>query len=216
MTAVRSAWHAGGSSVWVARRTCKAVVEGFEFPRHALRPAHIPRGLWFCGSKLTTCSRERAIRLLTCQQIDARPSPRPTGGSGATGAQEIGEHNRGSLPRPARCRGSAAAGPGLALLLANAPGHCGGVDVDRAVLELYGLAPEEFTAARNALVKAAKDAGDHDERLVEGAAQADAGRLAGQPAGAHRARPGERVDRARRPTAPGGRTCPLTAHGYGN
>jgi hypothetical protein len=35
------------------------------------------------------------------------------------------------------------------------------VDVDRAVLELYGLAPEEFTAARNALVRAAKDAGEH-------------------------------------------------------
>ena len=40
-------------------------------------------------------------------------------------------------------------------------GHCGGVDADRAVLGLYGLAPEEFTAARNALVKAAKDAGEH-------------------------------------------------------
>ena len=51
--------------------------------------------------------------------------------------------------------------PRLALLQANAPGHCGGVDVDRAVVELYGLAPEEFTAARNALVKATKDAGDH-------------------------------------------------------
>jgi hypothetical protein len=49
----------------------------------------------------------------------------------------------------------------VALLVANPPGHCGGVDIDRAVLELYGLAPEEFTAARNALVKAAKDAGDH-------------------------------------------------------
>jgi hypothetical protein len=35
------------------------------------------------------------------------------------------------------------------------------VDVDRAVLELYGLAAEEFTAARNALVKAAKDGGEH-------------------------------------------------------
>jgi hypothetical protein len=35
------------------------------------------------------------------------------------------------------------------------------VGVDRAVLELYGLAPEEFTAARNALVKAAEDVGDH-------------------------------------------------------
>jgi hypothetical protein len=42
--------------------------------------------------------------------------------------------------------------PRVALLVAAAPGHCGGVDVDRAVLELYGLAPEEFTAARNALV----------------------------------------------------------------
>ena len=29
------------------------------------------------------------------------------------------------------------------------------------MLELYGLAPDEFTAARNALVKATKDAGDH-------------------------------------------------------
>jgi hypothetical protein len=46
-------------------------------------------------------------------------------------------------------------------LVAAAPGQRGGVDVDRAVLKLYGLAPEEFTAARNALVKAAKDAGDH-------------------------------------------------------
>ena len=46
------------------------------------------------------------------------------------------------------------------MLVANAPGHCRGVDVDRAVLELYGLEPEEFTAARNALVKATKDAGD--------------------------------------------------------
>ena len=42
------------------------------------------------------------------------------------------------------------------MLLATA-GHCGGVDADRAVLELYGLAPEEFTAARNALVQATED-----------------------------------------------------------
>jgi hypothetical protein len=37
----------------------------------------------------------------------------------------------------------------------------GGVDVDRVVLELHGLAPEEFKAARNALVKATKAAGEH-------------------------------------------------------
>jgi len=34
------------------------------------------------------------------------------------------------------------------------------MDVDAAVIELYGLAPEDFTAARNQLAKTAKDAGD--------------------------------------------------------
>ena len=34
------------------------------------------------------------------------------------------------------------------------------VDVAAAALELYGLPPEEFTAARNQVVKQAKDAGD--------------------------------------------------------
>jgi hypothetical protein len=34
------------------------------------------------------------------------------------------------------------------------------MDVEAAVLELYGLAPKEFTAARNRLAKAAKDQGD--------------------------------------------------------
>lgn len=34
------------------------------------------------------------------------------------------------------------------------------VDVDAAVIELYGLAPEEFTHARNELAQVAKDAGD--------------------------------------------------------
>jgi hypothetical protein len=37
--------------------------------------------------------------------------------------------------------------------------HCGVVDPN-AVLELYGLPPEQFTAARNQLAKALKDAGD--------------------------------------------------------
>jgi hypothetical protein len=36
----------------------------------------------------------------------------------------------------------------------------GGVDVDVAAVELYGLPPEQFTAARNQVAKAAKDAGD--------------------------------------------------------
>jgi hypothetical protein len=34
------------------------------------------------------------------------------------------------------------------------------MDVDAAVIELYGLAPEDFTAARNQLATTAKDAGD--------------------------------------------------------
>jgi hypothetical protein len=34
------------------------------------------------------------------------------------------------------------------------------VDVEVAAVELYGLVPEEFTAARNQLAKAARDAGD--------------------------------------------------------
>ncbi|MEU4607494.1 hypothetical protein AB0F43_31300 [Kribbella sp. NPDC023972] len=34
------------------------------------------------------------------------------------------------------------------------------MDVDAAAVELYGLPPEKFTAARNALVKAARDAGE--------------------------------------------------------
>ena len=34
------------------------------------------------------------------------------------------------------------------------------VDVDEAMVELYGLAPEQFTAARNAAATAAKDGGD--------------------------------------------------------
>ena len=34
------------------------------------------------------------------------------------------------------------------------------MDVDAAAVELYGLAPEQFTAARNAAAKAAKDGGD--------------------------------------------------------
>src|SRR5690349_10701494 len=35
----------------------------------------------------------------------------------------------------------------------NAPGHCGEVDLDAVAVELYGLAPDEFTAARNQLAK---------------------------------------------------------------
>jgi hypothetical protein len=78
------------------------------------------------------------------------------------------------------------------------------VDVDRAVLELYGLAPEEFTAARNALVKATKDAGDHttSDSLKALRKPTLAAWLANQ-LGAHGARPGQRSHRARRPTAPG-------------
>jgi hypothetical protein len=34
------------------------------------------------------------------------------------------------------------------------------MDLDAAVIELYGLAPEDFTAARNQLAKTARDAGD--------------------------------------------------------
>src|SRR3954466_2958670 len=41
----------------------------------------------------------------------------------------------------------------------NRVGHCCVVDLD-AVLELYGLPPEQFTAARNALSKALRDVGD--------------------------------------------------------
>jgi hypothetical protein len=44
------------------------------------------------------------------------------------------------------------------LTAARAP-HRGRVDTDAAVVELYGLAPEQFIAARNELVKAARVAG---------------------------------------------------------
>jgi hypothetical protein len=78
------------------------------------------------------------------------------------------------------------------------------VDVDRAVLELYGLAPEEFTAARNAVVKAAKDAGERagSESLKALRNPTLAAWLANQLVRTD-PRPGQRSDRARRPTARG-------------
>ena len=60
--------------------------------------------------------------------------------------------------------------------------------------ELYALAPEEFTAARNARAKAAQADGDRDlAAAIRGPGQADRGRLAGQPAGPPR--PGARWSR---------------------
>ncbi|WP_405065015.1 hypothetical protein OG558_23975 [Kribbella sp. NBC_01510] len=41
------------------------------------------------------------------------------------------------------------------------------VDVAAAALELYGLPPEDFTAARNQVVKQAKDAGDSSRAAVK-------------------------------------------------
>jgi len=38
--------------------------------------------------------------------------------------------------------------------------HRGSVDVDQVAVELYGLAPDEFTAARNQVARIAKDHGD--------------------------------------------------------
>jgi hypothetical protein len=44
-----------------------------------------------------------------------------------------------------------------ALLMSAGSAHRGDVDVDQVAVELYGLAPEEFTAARNLAAKAAGD-----------------------------------------------------------
>jgi hypothetical protein len=49
----------------------------------------------------------------------------------------------------------------LTVAYSNRRGHCGVVDLDvDPVSELYGLPPEQFTAARNALAKALRDARD--------------------------------------------------------
>jgi hypothetical protein len=66
-----------------------------------------------------------------------------------------------SSPRSARHQEEAAAdAAGVAVGISQ--GARSEVDVDAALQELYGLPPEEFTAARNELARATKAAGDTD------------------------------------------------------
>lgn len=50
-------------------------------------------------------------------------------------------------------------GPPHAWTVHGPAAHCEEVDVDAVALELYGLTPETFTAARNQMAQAAKDGG---------------------------------------------------------
>lgn len=52
------------------------------------------------------------------------------------------------------------AAPTRVLLAATGSGHCGGVDLEQVAVELYGLDPDEFTAARNHAAAEAKNAGE--------------------------------------------------------
>jgi hypothetical protein len=86
----------------------------------------------------------------------------------------------------------------------------------RAVLELYGLAPGEFTAARNALVQAAEDVGEHPAGDAVRALRKPtlAAWLANQLVRTETGRVNELTGLGDRLRV--GRSCRLTVHGYGN